>query len=89
MEAISFLSRHLESFLVESIFRLSRGGSLDVEEVLATVERVLGKRNPRETNDSDATMLSTVRQKLVEMVEAKSLIRTLLIEAGSRGSLYT
>jgi len=78
--------RHLESFLVESLFRLSHGGSLNVEEVLAMVERVLGKRNPRETNDSDTTMLSTVRQKLVEMVEAAKVFDGKLKEvAGDQG----
>jgi cytochrome c556 len=78
--------RHLESFLVESLFRLSREGSLNVEEVLATVERMLGKRNPREINDSDTTMLSTIRQKLVEMVEAAKVFDGKLKEvAGDQG----
>ena len=78
--------RHLESFLVESLFRLSREGSLNVEEVLATVERMLGKRNPWEINDSDTTMLSTIRQKLVEMVEAAKVFDGKLKEvAGDQG----
>lgn len=78
--------RHLESFLVDSLFRLSRGGSLNVEEVLANLERVLGKRNPREINDSDTTMLSTIRQKLVEMVEAAKVFDRKLKEvAGDQG----
>jgi cytochrome c556 len=78
--------RHMESFLVESLFRLSREGSLNVEEVLATVERMLGKINPREVNDSDTTMLSTIRQKLVEMVEAAKVFDGKLKEvAGDQG----